>query len=190
MQKMYNKVKICQQPSGSCIVQAIIIRKNKCDLLIPSPFGLETMDFANLDEAIAAIKRVGYDYYVSKSNETTAPKAVATGEGVPINYDGIIEVFIKNLGHQNLEIRNSAIKSLSKFGLYIAERLKTLTLDDKNWLVRESAIKCMENIINADKNAGGVFQDILIEISDTENTMVKRAALKALEKICDNRYSQ
>lgn len=191
---MYNKVKINQIDKNHCIVQAISIKKNNENFLIPSPFGIETIQYGSIEEAIFAVKKAGYEYCISKAvdgnDDDNKFKLKLEQDQVlnAINYDKIIDVFIKNLGHENLDIRNSAIKSLSKFGLYVSERLVSLVKNDNSWLIKQSAIKCMENILIADKNAAEVFTNVLIEVSNSENTLVKGAALKALEQICDNRF--
>ena len=188
---MTSKVKILKKTNGesiSYVVQAISIKKGEETLFIPSPFGHESMVFSDLAEAEQQIKQCGYEYYiVQKETLDTQVKTVNSTQNKTIDYDRIADVFIKNLGHENMEIRNSAINSLSKFGIEIAPKLIDILRNEKSWLVQQSTIKCIEKIIAEDKNTVAEFLTPLVEISETDNTLVKSAALKALEKICDYR---
>lgn len=189
---MSNKVKILKKVNNnvvSYIVQAIHIKKGEETLAIPSPFGVESMVFSELEEAINQIKQCGYDYYViqKETNDVLVKDSIEESLGNEIDYNRIADVFIKNLGHENIEIRNSAINSLANFGIDIAEKLIDILRSKQSWLIQQATIKCIEKIIVADKKSAGVFLSPLIEISETENTMVKSAALKALEKICEYR---
>ena len=178
---MANKVKISKNTDNDTyLVQAISIPKGDERLFVPSPYGLETMIFNTLEEAIAHIEKYGYGYSIAK----TLPAATAI-DSDSIEYDKIIDVLVKNLGHENLEIRNTAINSLAKFNSEIADKLIDILKTEKNWLVQQSIMKCIEKIIDNDHNSASLFIPSLIEISNSENTFVKSAALKAIEKICE-----
>jgi len=182
---MVNKVKISKNNNNnSCLVQAISIQKKDEILYVPSPFGKETMHFESIEDAIDSIKRCGYDFCIVDSNRIE-DKDSQKINNPSIDYDEIIDVLISNLGHENLEIRNSAISSLSKFGIVISDKLCEILQNEKYWLAQQSIIKCIEKIIANDKNSISVFLSSLINISKSDNTMVKSAALKAIEKICD-----
>ena len=185
---MANKVKISKNSEGgACLVQAISIKKGEELLYVPSPFGNESMVFDNVEEAIKRIEQCGYEYYFSdKQSGKMQPKNAEN----KIDYDEIIDVLIKNLGHENLEIRNSAINALSKFGIDIADKLSEILQYEKRWLAQQSIVKCIEKIISNDKKTISVFLPQLIKISESDNTLVKSAALKAIEKICDYRNEQ
>lgn len=186
---MTEKVKILEQTVNNkklYAVQAVLIHKNNSVLLIPSPFGTEVMTFDDLDNAINQIEQLGYEYLIVKNE----PKNIKYNhknnyKNNEINYEKIADVFIKNLGHENLEIRNSAINSLSKLGDDIFYKLVEIINTERNWLVLQSVIKCIEKIVAKNKNSASFFLEHLIKISETDNTMVRSAALKALEKICD-----
>lgn len=181
---MNNKVKIQvkkDSTSSSYLVQSISIKKGADILRVPSPFGVETMIFDDLDSAISAIKNVGYDYIICGSKPSNTDTASSSSN---IDYGKIADVFIKNLGNENLEIRTSSINALAKFGASIADKLIKILSEDNNWLVQQSAIKCIEKIIIADSQTTPLFLDTLIELSDTENNLLKSAVLKALEQIC------
>ena len=185
---MSKKIRIKYNSKENCYyAQAITINKNGSTLYIPSPFGTESMFFDNLDMAKEAIINLGYEYVIDEEQALPAEIKQETIEQHDINYDKIIDVFIKNLGHENLEIRTSAINSLAKFGLKISKKL-IATLENENWLIQQSAIKCIEQIIAKDKVGATVFTDTLIKISDSENTMIRSAALKALEKVCETGF--
>ena len=182
---MSKKIRIKYNPKENCYyVQAITINKNGETAYIPSPYGTESMSFENLEEAKEAILKLGFEYIIDNIGLELPTEKQNFIEQSDINYDKIIDVFIKNLGHENLEIRTSAINSLAKFGLKISEKL-IKTLENENWLIQQSVIKCIEQIIVKDKVGAAIFTDILIKVSDSENTMVKSAALKALEKVCE-----
>ena len=164
-------------------VQAITINKNGETVYIPSPYGSETKIYQDLDVAKADIVNLGFDYIIEETSVQVETTPVFI-EKKDIDYDKIIDVFIKNLGHENLDIRTSAINSLAKFGLKISEKL-IRALENDNWLIQQSVIKCIEQIISREKIGAGVFTEILIKVSESNNTMVKTAALKALEKVCE-----
>ena len=165
-------------------VQSIIIQNGSAPLRIPSPFGSDSMFFYNLDSAVNAVKNAGFDYVLCKTQYEPANSAP---EKTNINYGKIIDVFIKNLGNENLEIRTSSINALAKFGTAISEILIATLNENKNWLVQQSVVKCIEKIISKDSSSTPIFLDSLIKISETDNTMLKSSVLKALEKICDNK---
>ena len=108
---MTNKVKIFKSKDGTYVVQAISLQKGDGHLFVPSPFGTETMVFNTLEEAISQIEKSGYEYYLT--NDTAINGSTNTNK---IDYDKIVDVLIKNLSHENLEIRTTAINSISKFG--------------------------------------------------------------------------
>ena len=182
---MSNKVNIHILKEGhteSYVVQAISMKKGEEVLKIPSPFGSETMTFNSLPEAIDAIKNVGYDYSVCKSSMSSSQTNLCNQN---IDYDKIADVFIKNLGNENLEIRTSSINALAKFGVSISDKLNSILSENRSWLVQQSVIKCIEKIISSDSSTTPIFLDSLIQASETENTLLKSAALKALERICE-----
>lgn len=184
---MSKKIRIKYSSKENCYyVQAITINKNGESVYIPSPYGTESMFFNNLDEAKNAITKFGFEYIMDEP-----PVVIETSTEVidqqEINYDRIIDVFIKNLGHESLEIRTSAINSLAKFGIKISSKLID-ALENDNWLIQQSVIKCIEQIIARDSLGAGVFTEILIKASESENTLVKSAALKALEKVCETGF--
>jgi len=182
---MSKKIIIKYNSKENCYyVQSITINKNGESVYIPSPYGTESMFFSSLEEAKIAIENLGFEYIIDEVHPIIASEKQEVVEQSDIDYDKIIDVFIKNLGHENIEIRTSAINSLSKFGLKISEKL-IKSLENENWLIQQSVIKCIEQIIARDSVGAAVFTDILIKVSDSENTMVKSAALKALEKVCE-----
>lgn len=184
---MSNKVKIHVLKEGlseSYVVQAISIKKGDAVLRVPSPFGAETMTFASIQEAIESIQNVGYDYSICKSSMTKETNKPVSQN---IDYEKIIDVFIKNLGNENLDIRTSSINALAKFGVSISDKLILVLSENQSWLVQQSVIKCIEKIIAADSTATPIFLDTLIQASETENTLLKSAVLKALEKICESK---
>lgn len=182
---MSNKIKIFEKKDGTnkiYVVQAFSIKKGNEKLKVPSPFGTETIAFESLDSAISAIKNIGYDYIVCNQNN------IQDKEGSPcpdIDYEKIAEVFIKNLGNENLEIRTSSINALAKFGISISDKLIKILSENQNWLVQQSVIKCIEKIIVTDNNAVPLFLDTLITLSETDNNLLKSAVLKTLEQICE-----
>lgn len=181
---MNKKIRIRFNPKdNNYYVQAITINKNGELIYIPSPYGSESKIYSNLDVAKSDIVNLGFDYIIEEKLSPVVINQEAI-EQQDINYDKIIDVFIKNLGHDSLEIRTSAINSLSKFGLKISHKLIE-SLENDNWLIQQSVIKCIEQIISRDNDAACVFTDVLIKASESDNTMVKSAALKALEKVCE-----
>ncbi|MBR1460971.1 HEAT repeat domain-containing protein [bacterium] len=181
---MANKIKIFKNIDNTYVVQAISIKKGNDKFFVPSPFGKETMIFSTLEDAITQINKCGYGYSITETEITTDEK-INNDNTDNIEYDKIVEVLIQNLGHENLEIRNTAINSLAKFNFEIADRLVEMLETDNHWLVQQSIVKCIERIIENNKNLVSVFVPSLIKISNSDNTMVKSAALKAIEKICD-----
>ena len=163
------------------VVQAMAINKGEERILIPSQFGTETIVYETLEEAKQAIEQIGAGYKIYHSSSSINKRPSSN----KIDYEKIADVFIDNLGNENLDIRNSAINALAKFGVSISDKLINILSTSNKWLVQQSVIQCIEKIIISDRDSAPVFIHSIIEISASSNTMVKRAALKTLEKICD-----
>ena len=138
----------------------------KANVLIPSPTGATAIEYNTLEEAKSAIIHAGYEPYLLNPNDVRA--GIGENKSFSIDYNKIIDVFIKNLGNKSPSVRNSAIDALVKFGDSISEQLIN-SLHSSDWLTKQSVILCMEKIIQKNPDSAEIFINSIIETADYDN---------------------
>lgn len=190
------------------IVNALLFEsKNGQQRKIPHPLGSSTIVFKTLEEAKKAIELAGFLYILPDGTQEMPelplgevsdydkrifdalieqtkdlnPNIVATAISSlsEINDKKCLELYIEKIGEENENIRTNSIEAIFKYGLE-ALPLIFASLQNENWVKRNSAIICLEKFCefhNAPLDK--IIENLLMMMKDS-NPIVKCSAIKAL----------
>ena len=180
MQKVSIKKRIINNESVY-YVQALSLKnsENKTAFLIPHPSGNETLEFSNLEEAVAAVKKAGFDY-ILPDNETFSEAVVSDLTRTTKNdiENILFNKFKSKANDVNSSVAVSALKALSCLNDKDAIDIFIKKMGEDNDKIREVAIDALisykETVV-----------DRLIEALDDSNWVTRNSAIIALTKICE-----
>lgn len=167
------------------VVPVQYIFQNNEKVAIPSPSGTDIVAYDSLKEAEDAVYYSGYSYILVESDDKNNSSSYQVQNYTDEDFLQIVELFLQNLGDENINIRNASIDALVQFGSSVFDRLID-SLNNSSWLVRYSTVLCIEKIADVNPTESTVFIKPLMVVVNDKNTMVKASAISALAKICKN----
>lgn len=183
---------------------------------IPHPLGTDFLQFKTLDEAKDAVSRAGFSYVlpdgkketarhikqnnvkqgdydyivlnvikdkVNSGNSNVAAAAIAALAEFPC--EETFEVLFDKLGEDNDVIRKNAISGICRYGNILQNRIID-SLKSSNWVVRNSALVCIQNLCDSADVDSEKFIIPLTETCNDNNTIVQASALAVLAKVYHN----
>lgn len=117
---------------------------------------------------------------ISSSNSNVAASAVSAIAEFPS--DETFEILFDKLGEENDLIRKNAIAGVCRYGKSLQNKIID-ALKSPNWVVRNSALTCIQNIIDYGTDEVEQFIIPLTLACDDGNTIVQSNALSTLAKV-------
>ena len=162
-------------------VQALSLKnsENKTALLIPHPVGTEILEFNTLEEAVAAVRKSGFDYNIP-DGEIVSEEVVAdlTRTRKTDIENVLFNKFKSKTNDINSSVASSALKALSYLNDKDAIDIFISKLGEDNDKIREVAIDSLVSYKN------GVVEKLIEALSDS-NWVTRNSAITALTKICE-----
>ena len=180
MQKISVKKRIIND-EAVYYVQALSLKnsENRTAFLIPHPTGNETLEFHSLEEAVASIKKAGFDYILPENetySETIVEDLTRTTKNDLENV--LFNKFKSKTNDVNSMVAVSALKALSCLNDKDAIDIFINKMGEDNDKIREVAIDALVSYKE-------LVIDKLITALDDQNWVTRNSAIIALTKICE-----
>lgn len=180
---------------------------------IPHPLGSDELRFNSLEEAKDAVLRAGFSYIlpngkkeipvavkktniannsyedvvlnairdkIDSTNLNVAASAILALSEFPC--EETFEVLFQKIGEDNDLIRKNAISGICRYGKILQNRIIE-ALKSKNWVVRNSALICISNLLEVEDIDIEKFIIPVSEICNDSNSIVQAYALSVLAKV-------
>lgn len=180
MQKVSIKKRIIND-EAVYYVQALSLKnsENKTAFLIPHPTGNEILEFHTLEEAVASVKKAGFDY-ILPDNENISESVIAdlTRTAKSDVENVLFNKFKSKTNDVNSSVVISALKALSCLNDKDAIDIFINKMGEDNDKIREVAIDALVSYKE-------FVIDKLIDALDDGNWVTRNSAIIALAKICE-----
>lgn len=183
---------------------------------IPHPLGSDVLEYNTLDEAKDSITRAGFSYIlpdgrkgydkfnhkrtaagndydliikntiydkINSTNSNVAASAILAISEFP--EEKTFDILFEKIGEDNDVIRKNAISGICRYGNLLQNRILDC-LKSSNWVVRNSALSCISNLVESDNIDLEKCILPLTEVCEDSNTIVQAYALTVLAKAYQN----
>ncbi len=117
---------------------------------------------------------------IDSSHPTVSAAAILALSEFPT--EETFDILFNKLGEDNDQIRKNAISGICRYGNLIQDRIIE-TLKSPNWVARNSAITCIQNLVDSTNINVEKFIIPLTEITNDTNTIVQTNAILTLAKV-------
>jgi len=117
---------------------------------------------------------------INSPNSTVVASAVSAISEFPV--DETFDILFEKIGEENDQIRKNAIAGICRYGNQLQDRIIS-SLKSSNWVVRNSALTCIQNIVEYGTSEIEPFLIPLTLACDDNNTIVQANALVTLAKV-------
>lgn len=180
MQKVLIKKRIVNDETVY-YVQALSLKntENKTAFLIPHPTGSEIIEFHTLEEAVASVKKAGFDYALPDGEDYSETVVTDLTRTTKSDVENILfNKFKLKSNDVNSSVAISALKALACLNDKDAIDIFISKIGEDNDKIREVAI---DSLVSYKE----IVIDRLIDALDNNNWVTRNSAITALTKICE-----
>jgi len=180
MQKVSIKKRIIND-NAVYYVQALSLKnsENRTAFLIPHPTGNEILEFHTLEEAVASVKKAGFDYILPDNENVSESVITDLTRTAKSDIENVLfNKFKSKTNDINSSVAVSALKALSCLNDKDAIDVFISKIGEDNDKIREVAIDALVSYKE-------LVIDKLITALDDENWVTRNSAIIALTKICE-----
>lgn len=180
MQKVSIKKRIIND-EAVYYVQALSLKnsENRTAFLIPHPTGNEILEFHTIEEAVASVKKAGFDYILPENESITESVVNDLTRTTKNDIENVLfNKFKSKANDLNTTVAVSALKALSCLNDKDAIDIFISKIGEDNDKIREVAIDALVSYKE-------LVIDKLITALDDGNWVTRNSAIIALNKICE-----
>ena len=162
-------------------VQALSLKnsENKISLLIPHPQGNERLEYKTLEEAVAAVKKSGFEYELPENESVSADLVKDLTRTSKTDLQNILFSKLKSKTNDiNSSVSASALKALSYLQDADAIDIFLSKIGEDNDKIREIAIEALVSY-------GEIVIEKLISALEDTNWVMRNSAITALTKMSE-----